>query len=391
MGIYNYICQLKISIMRNILFALIILVILGACNSKPEGYVINGTLTGDIADGVEVYLKKAGVNNQLIEIDTAKTINGTFTFTGIKNQPEMHYIFVEKQNVGYAAAILENGEIDFLAHKDSLGLAKITGTIQNDFLDDYREKSKEVSMQAVNIQEDMRNASMTNDSVLMNSLKEELDELREEYEAFEFDYIKSNPNALISALLIDKALNTRTATTEELQELYDTLAPEIKETSAAKKVIKILEQLKEREANAKNTNVGAVAPNFSAPSPSGELLALNDIKGKATLIDFWAAWCRPCRAENPNILKVYNKYHDKGLNIIGVSLDKTAEAWKKAIADDGLIWNHVSNIAYFNDAIAKMYNVDAIPAAFLLDENGVIVAKNLRGPALELKVAELLN
>ncbi|MGB5667079.1 MAG: thioredoxin family protein, partial [Maribacter sp.] len=85
------------------------------------------------------------------------------------------------------------------------------------------------------------------------------------------------------------------------------------------------------------------------------------------------------------------KYHDKGLNIIGVSLDRTAEAWKKAIEDDGLTWNHVSNIAYFDDAIAKLYNVDAIPAAFLLDENGVIVAKNLRGPELEAKVAEMLK
>ncbi len=120
-------------------------------------------------------------------------------------------------------------------------------------------------------------------------------------------------------------------------------------------------------------------------------MALNDIKGKATLIDFWAAWCRPCRAENPNVVRVYNKYHDKGLSIIGVSLDKTAEAWKKAIEEDKLDWHHVSNVAYFNDAIAKQYNVDAIPATFLLDENGVIVAKNLRGPALEARISELLN
>ena len=377
--------------MRNTLFTLATLVLFASCNSKPEGYTINGTLTGEIADGVEVYLKKSGANNnQLIEIDTAKTENGMFVFSGIKDMPEMHYILIDKQ-VGYSVAVLENGEIDFAAHKDSLGLAKITGTIQNDFLNDYREKSKAVSMQAVNIQEDMKNASMTGDTVLINSLKEELNELREEYETFEIDYIKSNPNALISALLIDKALNTRTSTTEELQELYNTLAPEIKETNAAKKVIEALEALKDRENKAKDTSIGAVAPNFSAPTPTGEILALNDIKGKATLIDFWAAWCRPCRAENPNILNVYNKYHDKGLNIIGVSLDKTAEAWKKAIKDDGLIWNHVSNIAYFNDPIAKMYNVNAIPAAFLLDENGVIVAKNLRGPALETKVAELLD
>jgi len=376
--------------MRNTLFILVTLVLFASCNSKPEGYTINGALTGDIADGVEVYLKKSGVNNQLIEVDTVKTENGLFVFSGINDMPEMHYILIDK-HVGYAVAVLENGEIDIAAHKDSLGLAKITGTLQNDFLNDYREKSKAVSMQAVNIQEDMKNASMTGDTVLINSLKEELNELREEYETFEIDYIKSNPNALISALLIDKAMNTRTATTEELQELYNTLAPEIKETNAAKKIIKSLNTLKEREAKAKDTSVGAVAPNFSAPTPTGEILGLYDIKGKATLIDFWAAWCRPCRAENPNVLKVYNKYHDKGLNIIGVSLDKTAEAWKKAIEDDGLTWNHVSNIAYFNDAIAKMYNVDAIPAAFLLDENGVIVAKNLRGPALEAKVAELLN
>jgi thiol-disulfide isomerase/thioredoxin len=113
--------------------------------------------------------------------------------------------------------------------------------------------------------------------------------------------------------------------------------------------------------------------------------------GKVTLIDFWAAWCKPCRAENPNVVSAYKKYHDKGLNIIGVSLDRSAEDWKKAIADDGLIWNQVSHVAYFEDPIAKLYGVDAIPAAFLLDENGVIVAKNLRGSQLEEKVAELLQ
>jgi len=113
--------------------------------------------------------------------------------------------------------------------------------------------------------------------------------------------------------------------------------------------------------------------------------------GKVTLVDFWAAWCKPCRLENPNVVAVYKKYHDKGLNIVGVSLDKSADDWKKAIQDDGLTWNHVSHIKYFQDPIARLYNVDAIPAAFLLDENGVIIAKNLRGTELEAKVAELLN
>ncbi|MBD1261336.1 AhpC/TSA family protein [Maribacter polysiphoniae] len=376
--------------MKNILLPLIALGILASCNSKPEGYTINGTLIGDVADSTAVYLKKAGKQNGLVDVDTTMVVNGNFVFTGQKNSPEMHFIFVDQLG-GYAAAIVENGEIEFTAHKDSLGFAKAIGTPQNEFLYDFQKNSREVSNQAMNIQKDLRTATGARDTVLINSLQEELNELRGEYESFELDYIKSHPNALISALLIDRAINTRTSTEEELRELYDGLTPEIKETEAAKKVLKTLDALNKKEASSKNTSVGAVAPDFSAPSPSGEFLALSDVKGKVTLIDFWAAWCRPCRAENPNVVKVYNKYKGKGLSIIGVSLDKTAEAWKKAISDDGLEWHHVSNIAYFDDAIAKLYNVDAIPATFLLDENGVIVAKNLRGPALEARISELLD
>ncbi|MRX65915.1 TlpA disulfide reductase family protein [Maribacter luteus] len=376
--------------MRNIFLAIIVLGLMASCNSKPEGYSINGTLTGDVADGTAVYLKRSGENNRLVEVDTAEVKGGTFVFEGQQNQPEMHYIFIDQLG-GYAATVLENGDIEFTAHKDSLGLAKSTGTPQNEFLYDFQKNSREVSQQAMNIQKDLKAASNSRDTVLINSLKEELNDLRGEYEEFELGYIKDNPNALISALLIDRAINTRTSTTEELQTLFNGLSAEIKETEAAKKVKKTLDELKKREENSKNTSVGAVAPDFSAPSPSGKLLALNDVKGKATLIDFWAAWCRPCRAENPNVVKVYDKYKEKGLSIIGVSLDKTAEAWKKAIEDDGLEWHHVSNIAYFDDAIAKLYNVDAIPATFLLDENGVIVAKNLRGPALEARISEMLN
>ena len=145
------------------------------------------------------------------------------------------------------------------------------------------------------------------------------------------------------------------------------------------------------------TEIGQTAPAFTAPSPDGEMIALNDIKGKLTLIDFWASWCKPCRRENPNVVKVYNKYHDKGLEIISVSLDGTRSqkdpkaAWLKAIEDDNLTWNHVSNLQYFNDPVARSYYIRSIPATFLLDENGKILAKNLRGPALEQAVAKHLN
>ena len=115
------------------------------------------------------------------------------------------------------------------------------------------------------------------------------------------------------------------------------------------------------------------------------------------MIDFWAAWCGPCRRENPNIVQVYNKYHEKGLEIIGVSLDgrmgqgDPKAAWVKAIEDDNLSWHQISNLNYFEGPIAKMYNIQSIPASFILDAEGRIVAKNLRGPALEQKMAELLD
>ncbi len=218
----------------------------------------------------------------------------------------------------------------------------------------------------------------------MNSLRQEYTELQDEARDFELNYVKENPNAIISVFIIQKAQQQRLLPEDEIEALYNGLSPEMQNTSIGKK-------LKEKIDQGKKVTIGSKAPNFSAPTPSGEELALNDVLGKVTIIDFWAAWCRPCRAENPNVVRLYNKYKDQGLSIMGVSLDRKAEDWKKAIADDdGLAWNHVSNVDYF-DEIAELYNVDAIPATFILDENGVIVAKNLRGAALEDKLSELLD
>ncbi|WP_430908007.1 redoxin domain-containing protein [Maribacter sp. 2-571] len=366
------------------------LLMLAACDSAPEGYTINGSIRGEVANGTAVYLKALGENSQPVDIDTATVENGKFVFTGKADVPEMHYLFFDKLG-GNSALIIENGEIEWSGQKDSLNVAKIEGTEQNAIFSDYLDKFKGISGRAQSIQEDMQKANASRDEATLTALRDEMMELQEEYKNFDLNYIKEHRNALISTLLIERAMGSRALPSSDIQNMYDSLTPDMKNTKAAKRILEQLKVVREREENAKSTDIGATAPEFSAPTPDGKETSLSEVKGKLTLIDFWAAWCKPCRAENPNIVKVYEKYHDKGFNVLGVSLDRKAEDWKKAIADDGLVWNHVSNLAYFNDAIAKLYNVDAIPAAFLLDENGVIIAKGLRGKALEDKVAEVLN
>ncbi|VAW11169.1 Thiol:disulfide interchange protein [hydrothermal vent metagenome] len=389
-SIYTYICELKNRSMKKIILSLSIILTVIACDQKPEGYTIQGHLRGDVENGTKVYLRKQGENRQPVDIDTVTMENGVFTFKGEAGVPELHYIFIDKLQ-GYTVIVLENGEIELNAQKDSLGLAEIAGTPQNDFFANYIKQSQKISKRGMSIQKDLQKANIAKDEATIASLGDEMKDLQEEYKNFELSYIKEHPNALISVLLLDKAIASRQVPYEEVQGMYDAITPEMKETGIANKVSEQLQGLKEREEKGKSTEVGAKAPDFTAPGVDGQPLALADMMGKVTLVDFWAAWCRPCRAENPNVVAVYKKYHDKGLSVIGVSLDKKAEDWKKAIKDDGLTWNHVSHVQYFNDPIAKLYNVDAIPAAFLLDENGIIVAKNLRGAELEEKIAELLN
>lgn len=137
--------------------------------------------------------------------------------------------------------------------------------------------------------------------------------------------------------------------------------------------------------------IGSPAPEIIANKPDGKPMALSSLKGKLVVIDFWASWCRPCRAENPNVVKMYNKYHDKGLEIFSVSLDSNKDSWIEAIKKDGLVWNHVSDLQQWQSVPAKTYGVTGIPMTYLIDKNGNILAKGLRGEELEAKVAELLK
>lgn len=181
-------------------------------------------------------------------------------------------------------------------------------------------------------------------------------------------------------------LNKKQLNSTEAKEALESLDPKMKESATAVKIKTTID-------NMSAADIGAKAPEFSAKTPEGNELALSEALGTYTIIDFWASWCKPCRRENPNVVKVYEKYHDKGLNIISVSLDRQGQEdrWKQAIAADNMDWYHVSNLQFWQDPIARQYSVRSIPATFLLDENGIIIDKNLRGPALEAKIASLLD
>jgi len=137
--------------------------------------------------------------------------------------------------------------------------------------------------------------------------------------------------------------------------------------------------------------VGSEAPDFSQQDPNGKTITLSSLRGKVVLIDFWASWCKPCRMENPNVKRVYDKYHNKGFEILGVSLDREKGAWTGAIQQDGLPWLHVSDLQFWNNAAAQQYGISSIPFTVLVDKDGKVIDKNLRGPALEAKLAELFG
>lgn len=370
--------------MRKILF-IGILSLLVSCQEE-SGYSISGTIE-NATDGQKIYVAELNENNnQTTTIDTLEIKDGTFSADlPEKEKPTLSFLTIEGAR-GNVLFIADNNPIEFKIYKDSLFSSEVSGGEDNAVLYSYIKDARKANETQQKNRTAMIAAFRQNDSMEVNRLQLKQEELSEQHMNRLQEIVEENPNSLVSAMILQEIANSKMVPSSQLKELYDSLSAEVKSSNLGKMAETSISQMSKVE-------IGSKAPEFTAPTPAGEKLALKDALGKVTLIDFWASWCKPCRDENPNIVRVYEKYHDKGLNIVGVSLDRPGQKdkWEQAIAEDNLQWNHVSNLMFWQDPVAAEYGIRAIPAAFLLDENGVIIAKDLRGKDLENKVAELLD
>lgn len=374
--------------MRKVLLALAIPALVISCSKVGDNeFIINGSVEG--VDGKNIILQRQDDSLGTIAVDTAKIEKGKFNFKGTVTEPAMYALQIESlQNKSYL--VVENGEINIEVNKDSVFKNKISGTYNNEQLTEFGELSiklqKDLMAYQKSNQAKFMQAYNKKDTVTQNQLRREFEKLQKKNENETLEYIKGHPKAFITILLIQNRMrNTFEPDMDEIQSLYNTLDPELKKTKPAKKLLKSIEELKK-------VDVGRRAPEFTAPTPDGKIASLKAERGKVTIIDFWASWCGPCRKANPELVAVYKELHPKGLNIIGVSLDKPGQAdrWKEAIAKDGLTWTQVSNLKEWQDPIAKRYNVTETPTSFVVNQYGIIVGKNLHGDALKAKINEWL-
>ena len=345
---------------------------LAACNAQ-SGYKVTGTVEG-MPDGKAII---ATVNGSSLDtLAKADVKNGSFEFTGNVSEPTGAYIMVIGQR-GAIPFMLENANITVNAGQAGL---TVTGSEGQKIYDQFMAINATAQQEAMKLQQEYQAAN--GDQAKIQAIQEAYAKLMTDAQAKETELIKANPDSYVSTFVIVSGMGQMEY--EQLKERYNLLGEKAKASAQGKAIAAQIAKLE-------STAIGQIAPNFTITTPEGESISLYDIKGKVKLIDFWASWCGPCRGENPHEVEIYKEYHPKGLEIFGVSLDNNKEAWVKAIADDGLVWKHGSDLKGWQSAPAQLYSVSGIPHTVLLDENNKIIAKNLRGDELKQKIAELLK
>ncbi|MBT8263232.1 MAG: AhpC/TSA family protein [Bacteroidia bacterium] len=366
-------------------FALLITIILFSCAEDSNSYKLNGSAEG-FEDGTQIIVYSLEDNNQPEAIDTLTVQKGKFSARYPKTDKLLlGYLSVQNPQ-GSVVFFPENEDLRAILYKDSMVASYVSGSRQNEMYTAFKQKIREFNNKKQSNSQRFQQARQEQDNLLATEIQKENVQLGAEETNYKLNFINENNTSLFSLMLATEMLGRKEMSADQAAEFVKNLPPKTASAQLAAGIKNTIDKMK-------RADVGGMAPDFAAPTPQGEMLSLKETLGKYTIIDFWASWCKPCRRENPNVVRVYEKYHDKGLNIISVSLDREGqkERWVQAIEDDNMNWYHVSNLKFWQDPIARQYNVRSIPATFLLDESGKIIAKNLRGPALETKIASLLG
>src|SRR3990172_7508384 len=367
--------------MKKLSILSLLALLLSACATQhPDGFEIKGKLTN--AKSQTIYLEELTPTAVSVKDSVVLDENGEFTFSG--KIPEIAF---------YRLRLAQNNFINMVL--DTIDEVQITADAENLYYT-YKIEGSENNLLLYEL-----NAYAVKFAGKIDSLKGVLQSYQSSPKIDSVNYVLNNE---YNRMVADKFNFTKGFIDKNFHSLVALAAIEqLDPNNDLPYYLKVDEALSAAYPNSQyvknfHTRVSQLtqlAPGSEAPAivlndPGDVPIALSSFRGKVVLIDFWASWCKPCRIENPNVVRLYNKYHDKGFEIYGVSLDRDKTAWVKAINDDGLEWVHVSDLMFWNSPVAKLYDIKAIPETYLLDEKGIIIAKNLRGEELEKKLETIL-
>ncbi|MGB1392687.1 MAG: redoxin domain-containing protein [Flavobacteriaceae bacterium] len=380
--------------MKTQIIFIISIALLFSCKPSTTNYGDNYEVivkADGVYDGLRAYLMKTENGRNRIATDTAVVFNGAFVFKGEIKGTEMRALTIDGVR-GQTSVFVEPGIIHVELYKDSIHKSKVEGTYNNAVFNDYKNQYQE-KIEAIDaVRSQFLNSNK--DTEGLKALQKKGDSLRAQLKNFGYEFIKTNNNSDFSLFVLEGLTNQKGFDVELASNAFKNIEVSIKTKNESNQLISDrIRQKIESNPNRPKIKIGMQAPDFTAPDPQGKQITLSEIKGKVTIVDFWASWCKPCRIENPNLVKLYDKYHSKGLEIISVSLERGNQKafWIEAIKKDQLNWYNVSNLKFWQDPIAQAYSVNSIPATFILDENGTVVAERLRGAELEATIKNLLE
>ena len=371
--------------MKKIIYLFIVAAALLSCQDSHK-YTITGTVADDAYEGTNVYLKQL-IDKELIPTDTAIVQNGSFSFSGIAETAVIRILSLEEkvnpQQEANVAVLIEPGKL--VVRFDTLITVK--GTKLNDAYTDQRWAQNELLEKRKNIvaQFNNENADGTMTEERNVELSESFDAINDQLVDLNFNFFKTNIDNKLGEFAFQNSRYASMLAPDQQREIFALASDEFKANEGIQRMIQRLDNLEK-------VAVGKKFVDFTLKDPEGNERSLSDYAGKGNylLIDFWAAWCGPCRQEMPHVVAAYKKYKSKGFEVVGVSLDQEYERWVQGIKDLNMTWPQMSDLQYWKSSVVDLYAIQGIPHTVLLDRDGLIIEKNLRGEALNTKLAELM-